>query len=99
MNIRRQDYDNYFEWRAAWSSLMESVLTKEQEIEYECLLVKGALLEEVHHRLINGEAVWNAALDDWLNAVIRRLNHEANDFYGSVMDNDAMQRNIIKAKN
>jgi len=55
-------------------------------------------IEELCHKMCVGKAPWDADLYGWLDAVVRRLNTEANDYHWNVMDKDAMQRNIELSK-
>jgi len=98
VKFKRDNYDTYEECRAAWEPLFESVVSEEHYTKYRQMLDAYKPLDEIAHRLIMGEAKWNADLYGWLNEVIRRLNREANDFYDSVMDHGASQRNVALAK-
>lgn len=96
--IRRQDYDTYEEWREAWSSLMEPVISGENFVKYQRMLANEQPFYDYTHAMLTGKVKWDDNLYGWLDVVGRRLNNQSWEFFVSVMDNDAMQRNLELAE-
>lgn len=77
---------------------MEPVLTDEQAAEYQRLLHKSDPTDNVCIRMLDQKAPWNPDLYGWLHDVSRRLNQEANAYYGNVANEDACKRNQVLAE-